>query len=180
MVTAELKNYRQSARKVRIVADSVRGKEVLKAIDLLAFTIKRSADPLKKLLESAVANAEHNHGLKAENLFVKEIRVDEGITLHRFRAGARGRAAPIRKRTCRIKVVLDVLEGVISTEVAKEAPKAPKKTTKKAPASNAAKVATKKAAKKAVKKPATKKAAPKKAAKTAKKTSSNAVKKTKK
>lgn len=111
MVTAELKNYRQSPRKVRLVADAIRGKKVLDALDILILATQRAAAPLKKLLDSAVANAEHNHGLKIEDLFVEEIRVDEGVTLHRWRARARGRAAPIRKRTSRVKISLNTKEG---------------------------------------------------------------------
>jgi large subunit ribosomal protein L22 len=125
MVTAELKNYRQSPRKVRLVADAIRGKKVAEALDILLIATQRAAAPLKKLVESAIANAEHNHSLKSEDLFVKEIRVDEGVTLHRWRARARGRAAPIKKRCSHVKIVLDT----------KETPKeAPKKTSKKASA----------------------------------------------
>jgi large subunit ribosomal protein L22 len=111
MVTAELKNYRQSPRKVRLIADIVRGKDVQEALDTLVLTIKRASDPIAKLINSAVANAEHNHGLKKADLFIKNITVDDGITLHRWRARARGRAAPIRKRTCIVKVVLDTKDN---------------------------------------------------------------------
>jgi large subunit ribosomal protein L22 len=128
MVTAELKNYRQSPRKVRLVADAIRGKHVLEALDTLLIATKRASSPLKKLLESAIANAEHNHGLNRDELFIKEIRVDEGVTLHRWRARARGRAAPIKKRTSHVKVVLDTALEVVKTE------KAEKPAEKKAPA----------------------------------------------
>lgn len=107
MVTATLKNYRQSPRKVRLVANALRGKNVERAIVDLQFTIKRSADPLRKLLESAVANAKHNASMDTATLFVKEIRVDEGATLMRRIPRARGRSTPIRKRVSHVTVVLD-------------------------------------------------------------------------
>ncbi len=100
---AFLKNYRQAPRKVRLVADSVRGVNVAAAIQNLTFLQKKAAVPVKKLLESAVANA----GEKADNLRVKEITVDKGFTFKRFRARARGRAAPIRKETSHVKVTLE-------------------------------------------------------------------------
>lgn len=106
LVKAELKNYRQSPRKVRLVVDQVRGKSALEAIDILTFTAKKASDPIIKLVESAVANAKNNFSLEPENLFVKEIMVDEGVTMHRWRARARGSAAPIRKRSSHVKVVL--------------------------------------------------------------------------
>lgn len=107
MVKAELKNYRQSPRKVRLVVDAVRGKKVGNALTTLAFMPKRAATPVKKLIESAVANASHNFNLKAEDLFVKEITVDGGPIIKRWRARARGRASSIHKHTSHIKVVLD-------------------------------------------------------------------------
>jgi len=119
MVKAELKNYRQSPRKVRLVADLIRGKKAEEALTLLAFTIKRSSDPIKKLLESAIANADHNFDIKVSDLFVKEIRVDEGPTLKRFRARAHGRASSIRKRTSRVLINLDKIEGKASKKVSK-------------------------------------------------------------
>ncbi len=98
---AQLKSYRQSPRKVRIVADLVRGKSVSQALDLLAFVPKRAGLPLQKLIASAYANSG-----KAENLFVKEIKVDAGATLYRRRPRSRGMANPIRKRTSHISVTL--------------------------------------------------------------------------
>ncbi|HRY31215.1 MAG TPA: 50S ribosomal protein L22 [Candidatus Paceibacterota bacterium] len=109
MATAELKNHRQSPKKVRMVADVIRGKKVVEAIDMLTFVDKRSALPIQKLLRSAVANASHNHGLnKVEDLYIKEIRVDDGITFHRMMPRARGSGAPIKKRSSHIRIVLDV------------------------------------------------------------------------
>lgn len=102
---ATLKQYRQSPRKVRLVADLVRGKKIPTALAHLSNLPKRATTAIKKLLDSAVANAK-NKGLNEENLFVKEIRVDEGVTLSRWQAGSRGRGMPINKRTSHVKVVL--------------------------------------------------------------------------
>ncbi len=103
---AILKNYRQSPRKVRLVADLVRGKRADESLRTLEFTPKRASKTIAKLIESAVANAKNNENKKAENLYVSEIKVDEGFTLKRFRPRARGRAARIRKRTSHIAVTL--------------------------------------------------------------------------
>ena len=117
MVKAELKNYRQSPRKVRLVADLIRGKKAEDALTLLDFTVKRSSDPLRKLLESAIANAKHNFDIPVNELFVKEIRVDEGPTLKRFRARAFGRASGIKKRTSRVLINLDKIVSNTKKEV---------------------------------------------------------------
>lgn len=106
MSTAQLNNYRQSPRKVRLVADMVRGKKVTQIMPILDTLSKRAALPIKKLLESAVANAIHNENLDKNKLLISEIQVDEGVTIKRWRARARGRAFPIRKRTSRIRVCL--------------------------------------------------------------------------
>jgi large subunit ribosomal protein L22 len=103
---AILKNYRQSPRKVRLVADLVRGKRADESLLTLEFTPKRASDTVSKLIESAVANAVNNDNKKRENLFIEEITVDEGFTLKRFRPRARGRASRIRKRTSHITVTL--------------------------------------------------------------------------
>ncbi|MBI2086993.1 MAG: 50S ribosomal protein L22 [Candidatus Zambryskibacteria bacterium] len=100
-IKAELKNYRQSPRKVRVVADTVRGKRVEEALILLDFIPKRSSLPLKKLIASAYAN-----GGKNDNLFIKEIQVNAGPTLYRRQPRSRGMANPIRKRTSRVSVIL--------------------------------------------------------------------------
>ncbi len=105
MVTAKLSNYRGSPRKVRLVADLVRGKKVADAMNILAFTTKRATDPISKLLSSAVANAK-NMSLDISSLMVKEIRVDGGIVLKRSMPRARGSAFPIRKRTSHVFVSL--------------------------------------------------------------------------
>ena len=103
---AKLSTYRQSPRKVRLVADHIRGKKVGAARMLLDALPKRAALPIKKLLLSAVANAKDTHGVPDDNLYIKEIRVDEGPTLKRHMPRAFGRSAPIRKRTSHISIIL--------------------------------------------------------------------------
>ena len=105
---ASLKNYRISPRKVRIVADMVRGKTVAEAKIILAFADKKAKHPLADLIDSAVANASHNHKIAPEGLFVKEIRVDQGFVLKRSMPMARGSAFPIKKRTSHVTLTLAV------------------------------------------------------------------------
>lgn len=107
MSTALLSEYLQSPRKVRLVADLIRGKKVTEVEPVLDHLSKRASLPIKKLILSAVANAVHNHSANKENLVIAEIRVDESPTLKRWRARARGRAMPIRKRTSRVFVRLE-------------------------------------------------------------------------
>jgi large subunit ribosomal protein L22 len=97
MITVRLKNYRQSPRKVRLVADMVRGKKADAAMISLSFVPHKASDSIQKLLKSAIANAKNNHDINSDELFVKELRVDQGVTAYRFRPRARGRAFPIRK-----------------------------------------------------------------------------------
>ncbi|MDP6388052.1 MAG: 50S ribosomal protein L22 [Candidatus Pacebacteria bacterium] len=104
---ATLKNYRQSPRKVRLVADSIRGKEVNRALTLLSTGGKRANGFIKKLVESAVANAKTSAGGDKNNLIIKDIQVNEGIVFKRYRPRARGRAAPIRKKTSHISIALE-------------------------------------------------------------------------
>jgi large subunit ribosomal protein L22 len=104
--TAVLKGTRLSPQKARIVADVVRGKSVDKALTLLAFTPKKAATVIKKVLESAIANAEHNEGADIDLLKVKTIYVDEGPVLKRFTARAKGRGNRIIKPTCHITVTV--------------------------------------------------------------------------
>jgi large subunit ribosomal protein L22 len=104
-IKAELNNYRQSPRKVRIVAGTVKGKKVAEALTILSFVPKRAALPLEKLVASALANAK-NLSVDTTKLFVKELRVDQGPTLYRRRPRSRGMANPIRKRTSRVTVLL--------------------------------------------------------------------------
>ena len=108
---AKLKLARVSARKARLVANMIRGKEVGEALEILQFTRKKTAPLLKGLVESAVANAEYaanrdNQKLDIDSLYVKQVLVDEGPTLRRFRPRARGMATRINKRTSHITVVL--------------------------------------------------------------------------
>lgn len=103
-VTAKLRGAAISAQKVRLVADEVRGKPIGRALDILAFSNKKGAKLVKKCLESAIANAEHNNGLDIDALRVSTIYVDEGITLKRIMPRAKGRADRISKRTCHITV----------------------------------------------------------------------------
>lgn len=110
---AFLKNYRQSPRKVRLVADLIKGKGVNEASVELDFLAKRASTPIKKLLQSAVANAK-NQGIEAENLFIKELRVDKGIVMKRMMPAAMGSAHRINKRTSHIALVLD--ERAITNE----------------------------------------------------------------
>jgi len=107
---ASLKNYRQSPRKVRLVADLVRGKNVEKALVLLSFLQKRAALPVKKLLESAVANAKQD-GKNPADLVIKNIEVNEGIVFKRLEYRARGSANTLKKRTSRIAIELDGLKN---------------------------------------------------------------------
>ncbi|MFA5934719.1 MAG: 50S ribosomal protein L22 [Candidatus Paceibacterota bacterium] len=102
MITAKLNDYRQSPRKVRLVATLIKGKKVEEAKNSLSFLIKRAAKPLSDLLDSAIANAEHNFNITADKLFVKEFRVDEGVVLKRRMPRARGMAYPIKKRTSHV------------------------------------------------------------------------------
>jgi large subunit ribosomal protein L22 len=103
-VAAELSGARLSAQKARLVADQIRGKGVEDALDILAFSTKKGAEIIKKVLESAIANAEHNEGADVDELKVKTIFVDEGVSLKRIKPRAKGRADRITKRTCHITV----------------------------------------------------------------------------
>ena len=104
---AELRHLRISPRKVRLVADLVRGKDVEEARNILRLTQKRSSQPLLRLLESAIANADHKGGVNVDKLYVQTITVDGGPVMKRWRPRAQGRATPILKRTSHITVKLD-------------------------------------------------------------------------
>jgi ribosomal protein L22 len=106
LVRAQAKYVRSSARKARLVCDHIRGKSVEEARAILAFTPRAVARDWSKVLESAIANAEHNNELDGEDLFVKAAHADEGPTLKRFRPRAMGRATPIRKRTSHLTILL--------------------------------------------------------------------------
>lgn len=105
-VLAKLKRARISAQKARLVADMVRGMPVENAVDQLRFSTLKAAGIVKKVLDSAIANAEHNEGAEIDELKVARIFVDEGPTMKRFHARARGRGDRILKRTCHITVVV--------------------------------------------------------------------------
>ncbi len=110
-VRAKLKHARISPQKARLVADMVRGRDVNDAINILAFTRKKAAGMMSKLLKSAIANAEENHKVvDVDDLFVKTIFVDEGVTMKRWMPRARGSASPIKKRTSHITIVLNERE----------------------------------------------------------------------
>jgi ribosomal protein L22 len=106
VVRAQAKYVRSSARKARLVCDHIRGKSVDEARAILALTPRGTSRDWSKLLESAVANAEHNHELVGEDLYIKAVHADEGPTIKRFRPRARGRATPIRKRTSHLTILL--------------------------------------------------------------------------
>ena len=103
---ATLKYARISARKVKIVADLIRGKDVNEALAIVKFTPKRASETIEKLLKSAIANAENNHNMKSQNLYIAEIYANQGPTLKRIRPAAKGSAVRIRKRTSHITIVL--------------------------------------------------------------------------
>lgn len=104
---AKLRYLRIAPRKVRLVADLIRGKSVKEAETLLSFQTKRAARPLLKLLKSALANAKNNLKMNTDNLYISKITVDEGPKFKRWRPRARGRAYMIQKKTSHITLVLD-------------------------------------------------------------------------
>ena len=103
-VAAMHKGARISAQKARLVADQIRGKAVGDALDLLSYSPKKAAVLVKKVLESAIANAEHNNGMDIDELKVSTVFVNEGMTMKRIRPRAKGRADRILKRSCHITV----------------------------------------------------------------------------
>jgi ribosomal protein L22 len=111
LVRAQAKYVRTSARKARLVCDHIRGKDVAEARAILAYTPRAAAKAWIKLLESAVANAEHNHELVGEDLRIAAVHADEGPTLKRYRPRAMGRATRIRKRTSHLTITLTPKES---------------------------------------------------------------------
>ena len=103
---AVAKYVRVSPRKARVVIDQVRGKDVVRAREILRFSERAIAETIEKVLNSAVANAENNHGMSTDNLVVKAAFVDEGPTFKRIRPSAKGSAARIRKRTSHITIIV--------------------------------------------------------------------------
>ena len=110
-VAASLKGARISAQKARLVADQVRGMDVEEALNLLEFSPKKAAHLVKKILDSAIANAENNEGADVDELKISSIYVDEGMTLKRLSPRAKGRADRILKRSCHITVKVADSEG---------------------------------------------------------------------
>ena len=106
-VTAKLSRLPVYGLKVRLIADQIRGKQVGEALEILKFSKKASAKNVKKLLDSAIANAEHNKGLDVDNLFISKITVDEALLFKRIQARARGRADRIQKRNCHVNITLE-------------------------------------------------------------------------
>ena len=112
VVRARARYVRTTPRKARLVADQVRGMPVTDALTLLDLSSRGAARPIAKLIGSAAANAENDHELVADDLRVAELRVDEGPTLRRWRARARGRATRVEKRTCHLSIELTPMEVV--------------------------------------------------------------------
>lgn len=110
-VKSVLRQQRSSTQKVRLVINEIRGLSVEKAINILTYGRTKAAGLVKKALDSAIANAENNHGLDIDELYVSKIYVDAGPTMKRFRARARGRGARILKRTCHISVIVSEKSG---------------------------------------------------------------------
>ncbi|MBQ0753203.1 MAG: 50S ribosomal protein L22 [Gammaproteobacteria bacterium] len=108
-IAARLRGARISAQKARLVVDQIRGQKVEDALNILAFSPKKAATIVKKVLESAIANAENNDGADVDELKVSSVFVDEGMSLKRIKPRAKGRADRITKRTCHITV--KVAEG---------------------------------------------------------------------
>jgi ribosomal protein L22 len=106
VVRASSRYVRVAPRKARLIADQVRGMHIEQARALLEFSPRGAAENIRKLIESAAANAENNHDLVADEMLISEITVDEGPTLRRYRPRALGRASRINKRTCHIAVAL--------------------------------------------------------------------------
>lgn len=142
-----LSNYRQSPRKVRLLADLVRGKNVNRAIDELSFTFKRGSLPMIKVIKSAIQNAVHNNQANPETLIIKDIQVNKGLVMKRMMPRARGSAFQILKRTSHVSVVL----ADPSMTAGKELP-APAKKVSKAKAVKAEKPAKETKAKRVTKK----------------------------
>lgn len=130
-IRANLKHLRMSPRKVRLVVDVARGLGIEKALDQLKFINKKAAKPLIKLINSAIANAENNFELEKSNLFIKEIRVDEGVALKRWMPKAHGRATPIMKRASHISLTLGEIKESKKPKAKKQKIEAPIKLGEK-------------------------------------------------
>lgn len=118
MIKASLKNYRISPRKMRVVANMIRGKKIGEAKLILNNVVKKAKHPLITLIDSAIANAKNNFKLDEKNLFVKEVRVDQGLVMKRFMPVSRGMAHGIKKRTSHVKLTLEpIVEKSKKTKV---------------------------------------------------------------
>ena len=126
-VKAKAKFIRMSPTKIRLVANLIQKMPVAKALDQLRFINKLAAGPVAKLVKSAIANAEHNFELAKDNLFIKELTVNQGPTLKRSMPRAHGRAAPIRKRTSHINLVLGEIKASAALKTKKQEIAAPVK-----------------------------------------------------
>ena len=159
-VRAEAKWVRTSARKARLVLEHIRGRSVPEARTVLAFSERAVARDIERVLRSAVANAEANHGMAGDELVITAAYADEGPTLKRWRARARGRVARIKKRTCHItvKVAMPASNGSFAARPRDEAPKSesprPRRKTERKPRSRAEKSTTPKGAAQAKPQPA--------------------------
>jgi large subunit ribosomal protein L22 len=134
-VRAEAKYVRTAPRKAQLVAEQIRGRPVPEARAILAFMTRDAARDVEKVLASAVANAEANHGLVGEELYISHAAVGAGPTIKRWRARARGRVARIKKRTCHITIALSLPEGAV---VPPPAPAEPEAKPRRAPRKKAA------------------------------------------
>lgn len=126
-VKATAKYIKISPRKIRLVLTAVRGLKIEEALNQLKFIKKEAVKPVIKLINSVVANAEHNFDLEKKNLYIKELRADQGPTLKRWAPKARGRATPIRKRTNHIVITLDELVASGKKQAKKQKLEAPVK-----------------------------------------------------
>ncbi len=118
-VKASLTGAHISPRKARLVADLLKHKQVAEALDILKFLTKKAAHPIRKLVDSGVANALHNFQIESERLFIKHLSVDGGPVMKRYQPRAQGRAFPIRKRTSHINLILGVSDKPIAKKAVK-------------------------------------------------------------
>jgi large subunit ribosomal protein L22 len=130
-IKASVNNLRMSARKIRLVIDVVRGLNTAKALEQLKFINKLATRPVAKLVNSAIANAVNNFELDKDNLYIKEVKADEGKTAYRWMPKAHGRATPIRKKTCHVSLVLAEIKDSGKKEAKKQKIEAPVKLGEK-------------------------------------------------
>ncbi|MGD9129462.1 MAG: 50S ribosomal protein L22 [Candidatus Woesebacteria bacterium] len=141
LIIAQQKNTRQSARKVRLVANAVRKLDLVKALEQLSVIERKASVVLMKVMRQAIANASHNHNLKIEDLKLQNILVNPGPTYKRFRAVSRGRAHTIQKKTCHVKVILQSKEEKVAQPKKSKVSTAGKKAVKKVSQTKSKKVA---------------------------------------